>query len=85
MTPQNFDSPLGSKESKFIRDTAAIANTTIARELHPDPHFRVYKEFDEWPDLMDTLLSLLNQHQNDKHSVVLTSILALLDLLCHGT
>jgi len=69
--------------SKFIRDTSAIAITTIVRELHGNALNRHTTEFDEWPDLLDTLLALLKQHQNDKDPVVITSILNLLNLLCH--
>eukprot|EP01084_Bolivina_argentea_P053741 98615_1 len=73
-------------QSKFIRETSAIAITTIARELHTDPsgnQFSSYCEFDEWPDLIENLLTLLNKHQNDQKPVVIQSILHLITLLCH--
>ena len=70
--------------SKFIRNTSAIAIATIVRELHAHSADVNITEFDEWPDLVDTLLSLLKQHQNDKNPVVITSILNLVHLLCHG-
>jgi len=69
--------------SKFIRNTSAIAIATIVRELHAHSADVNITEFDEWPDLVDTLLSLLKQHQNDKNPVVITSILNLVHLLCH--
>ena len=74
------------ENSKFIRDTSAIAITTIVRELHSDSNisFVTYSEFDEWPDLIATLLHLLKQHQNDKTVVVIQSILNVINLLCHG-
>jgi len=70
-------------DSKFIRDTSAIAITTIVRELHGSATNVNITEFDEWPDLIETLLSLLKQHQNDKDPVVITSILNVINLLCH--
>jgi len=75
------------ENSKFIRDTSAIAITTIVTELHhianTNMAFSRYSEFDEWPDLISTLLNLLKQHQNDKNPVVLQSILNLIHLLCY--
>ena len=75
-----------AEQSKFIRDTSALAITTIVRELHNDSHntFARYSEFDEWPDLIATLLHLLKQHQNDANPVVILSILNLIHLLCDG-